>query len=192
MKQLHTFDEVFDSQKVFRQLLNAMSYPGRRCSIQEQEEKLFGKEPALLALAITLLDASVRFCAPGNPELTEQIILLTHAQSVPVEEADYLFFSTLEELPGAMKNAKEGTLENPHASATLIIRIPDFSAEQTGVLSGPGVDGHKKIDLPATVWQTIQQRNQKEYEYPQGIDLVFLLPHNELICIPRRVRMEEC
>lgn len=54
MKQLHTFDEVFDSQKVFRCLLETMANPGRRCVIREQSQKLFGENPELLAAAMTL------------------------------------------------------------------------------------------------------------------------------------------
>lgn len=45
MKQLHTFDEVFDSQKVFRKALEVLSNPGRTLSIAGQSEKLYG-EPA--------------------------------------------------------------------------------------------------------------------------------------------------
>ena len=37
----------------------------------------------------------------------------------------------------------------------------------------------------------MQQRDAQEYEYPQGIDFIFLLPESELLCIPRLVRMEE-
>ena len=72
MKQLHTFDEVFDSQKVFRKALEVLSNPGRTLSIAGQSEKLYGQQPGLLALAMTLLDASVSFCAPDDAELTDR------------------------------------------------------------------------------------------------------------------------
>ena len=89
MKQLHTFDEVFDSQKVFRKALEVLSNPGRTLSIAEQSEKLYGQQPGLLALAMTLLDASVSFCAPDDAELTEQILLHTHAAPVDAQEAEF-------------------------------------------------------------------------------------------------------
>ncbi len=192
MKQLHTFDEVFDAQKVFRRLLEAMANPGRQCDIRLQSEKLFGEAPDMLALAMTLLDASVSFCAPENPVLTEQIILLTHAKSVSPEQADYLFISSGDLLPTIIETAKKGTLENPHASATCIVKIPDGQTEQQVLLSGPGVDGQTGATVPCDIMQAIGLRDAQEYEYPQGIDYIFLLPESKLLCIPRLVRMEEC
>ncbi len=192
MKQLHTFDEVFDSQQVFRRLLEAMANPGRRCSIQTQSEKLFGNAPDMLAVAMTLLDAGISFCAPENPALTEQILLLTHAKPVPMGQADYLFVTSAEQLLAAVQNAKEGTLENPHASATLIVGLPAMRDEQAVRLSGPGVDGQLSIVLPYPLTKAMQLRDEQEYEYPQGIDYIFLLPESELLCIPRLVKMEAC
>lgn len=38
MKTLHQFDEVFDTQAVFRKVLEAMSNPTRTVSVAEQME----------------------------------------------------------------------------------------------------------------------------------------------------------
>ena len=54
MKTLHQFDEVFDTQAVFRLLLEAMANPTRVVSIAAQKEKLFGNYSAFLALGMTL------------------------------------------------------------------------------------------------------------------------------------------
>ncbi len=192
MKQLHTFDEVFDSQKVFRCLLEAMSNPGRRCSIQLQSKKLFGGNPDMLALAMTLLDAGVSFCAPENPELTEQILLLTHAEPVSLKEADYIFITSGAQLRAIVENAKEGTLENPHASATLIVNLSDGGENQNVRLSGPGVNGQLLKTFPNALVGAVRLRDEQDYEYPQGIDYIFILPKSELLCVPRLVRMEAC
>ena len=53
MKTLHQFDEVFDTQAVFRLLLDAMSNPTRTVSVAAQKEKLFGDYGAFLALGMT-------------------------------------------------------------------------------------------------------------------------------------------
>ena len=52
MKTLHQFDEVFDTQAVFRLLLDAMSNPTRTVSVAAQKEKLFGDYGAFLALGM--------------------------------------------------------------------------------------------------------------------------------------------
>ena len=55
MKKLHNFDEVFDGQKVFRKLLEAMSNPGRWVSIAAQSEKMYGENKDFLAIAMKYL-----------------------------------------------------------------------------------------------------------------------------------------
>lgn len=192
MKQLHTFDDVFDSQRVFRRLLNAISNPGRRCSIHEECQKLFGSEPAFLAAAITILDAGIRFYVPEDQTLTEQIVLLTHAKPETPQQADYLFVPSAEKLPGIISACKCGTLVNPHESATVIVKVPTGETERTVRLTGPGIDGQMETTLPSAVCEAIILRDQQEYEYPQGIDFIFILPGSEFLCIPRLVRMEEC
>ena len=56
MNTLHNFDEVFDTQRVFRKLLEAMSNPGRIVSVSEEKDRLFGDFPSFLAVAMTLID----------------------------------------------------------------------------------------------------------------------------------------
>lgn len=192
MKQLHTFDEVFDSQKAFRGLLEAMANPGRTFDISLQKAKLFGDEPAMLVLAMTLLDASVSFCAPENPDLTEQILLLTHARPVSAETADYLFISDGEQLSSMIQKAKDGTLENPHTSATVIVNVSDNKEGQPVYISGPGVAGRMEINVAEDIAEAVALRDKQEYEYPKGIDYIFLLPESQVLCVPRLVKMEVC
>lgn len=191
MKQLHTFDEVFDSQKVFRSLLDTMANPGRRCSVGDAVQKLFGDEPGLLAAAMTLLDGSVSFSTFGNGPLDEQIVLLTHGKKETPGEADFLFVTNPNLLSEAVCSAKKGTLEDPHASATILVKVPEGEGEQTVWISGPGVDGRMGEAVPKTVFEAVRLREEQEYEYPQGIDFIFLLPGGTLLCIPRLVKLEE-
>lgn len=191
MKQLHTFDEVFDTQRVFRQLLDAMANPGRRCSIAEEGGKLYGEYPHMLAVAMTLLDGSVSFCTFGQEELAEQMVLLTHARAELPEQADYLFVIDCEKLEQIIANAKMGTLEDPHRSATVLICVPHGQSERHVSLYGPGVDGCMDIMAPEALIRAVKLRDAQNYEYPQGIDLIAQLPGGELMCIPRLVKMEE-
>ena len=178
MKQLHTFDDIFDTQKTFRLLLDAMANPSRVVSIQEGAEKLYGSKREMLTLAMTLLDKNTGFYTFGHTELDEQILLLTHAEKKTLEEADYVFVTEEEHLPEAFAKAKRGTLENPHTSATLSI-------------SGPGVDGVATFQSPVVLEEAFRLRAEQAYEYPQGVDMIFVSPEGELFCIPRMVKKEE-
>lgn len=107
MKQLHTFDDIFDTQKTFRLLLDAMANPSRVVSIQEGAEKLYGSKPEMLTLAMTLLDKNTGFYTFGHTELDEQILLLTHAEKKTLEEADYVFVTEEEHLPESLCKGKK-------------------------------------------------------------------------------------
>lgn len=91
MKTLHQFDEVFDTQAVFRKVLEAMSNPTRTVSVAEQMEKLFGNHRAFLALGMTLLDNEATFSACGDADFRNDFQLVTLSQEKAVSEADYLF-----------------------------------------------------------------------------------------------------
>lgn len=190
MRQIHTFDEVFDSQKMFRIILEAMANPGRVLCVEEFQNKLFGEQPGLLAVAMTLLDASVSFHAFENSQLSEQILLLTHARPQSAAQGDFLFAASEKEMEAAILQAKCGTLEDPHKSATLVVLLEEEQPCRALQLRGPGVDGTIEIQVPETVVRAIRLREDQRYEYPTGIDFIFLNHRGELWCLPRLVKGE--
>jgi len=58
------------------------------------------------------------------------------------------------------------------------------------LLRGPGIDGRAEIRATKTVEEAVALRDAQNYEYPQGIDLLFLSEDGGLLAIPRRVSME--
>lgn len=122
MNTLHSFDEVFDTQAVFRKVLEAMSNPARTVSIAEQKSRLFGEYKEFIALAVTLLDNEVTFSGCGNEELERDIQLVTLSEQADISNADFIFVSDLKMLPDIFEKAKCGTLTDPHKSAVLIIK----------------------------------------------------------------------
>ena len=111
MNSLHQFDEVFDTQAVFRKVLEAMSNPTRTVSVAEQMEKLFGNHRAFLALGMTLLDNEVTFSACGDADFRNDFQLVTLSQEKAVSEADYLFVTDAKNLPEVLAQAKCGTAQ---------------------------------------------------------------------------------
>lgn len=190
MKKLHSFDEVFDGQKVFRKVLEAMSNPGRILLISEQAEKMYGDNGSFLALAMTLLDNEVSFYVPNNKELAKNISLLTLSTEEKPERADFIFVEKEEMLEEVIQKAKCGTLEDPQKSATIIIKA-NGPCDKICSLYGAGIDGIQKFQIPDVAERAMEFKKKQNYEYPQGIDMMFITSAGELLCIPRLVMQKE-
>lgn len=190
MKKIHDFDQVFDSQKLYRILLDAFANPGREISIRQFADKMYGTHPDFLAVAMTLLDNEVSFYTCGEKELAEQITSLTLSREETVEEADFLFVPDVKQLADLMEKVKCGTLKDPQKSATLFLRA-DGTERKYFRLMGPGVPTEDCKWLPAAAEYALKIRAQQEYEYPQGVDLVLITEDGLLSALPRLVSMKE-
>ncbi len=189
MKRIHSFDLIYDSQQLYRVILEACANPGRALPVRKFAEKMYGSQPAMLAVAVTLLDNEVSFCTGGDEELSSQIIALTLAHEAGPEDADFIFVTEQSKLPELMRRAKSGTLTDPHKSATLI--IDTSGSEQTDIkISGPGIRDLMTLTTAATARQALTLRKDQYHEYPQGIDLMFISENQELMMLPRLVTQE--
>ena len=84
--------------------------------------------------------------------------------------------------------AKCGTLINPHKSATIIVKIPN--GEKAITLKGPGIDGNITLTTSSLVDIALQIRDNRFFEYPEGIDFIFIDEDYNLFCIPRLAKKE--
>jgi len=123
--------------------------------------------------------------------LSDEIVSLTHARREKTESADFLFVCDPADLKAVIETVKCGTPSDPHKSATVIIRN-DGEPFLRLLVSGPGICGNKTFQATQTVKDAIILRDAQNYEYPQGIDLVFVSSGGEMFAIPRLTRMEVC
>ncbi|MCL1891311.1 MAG: phosphonate C-P lyase system protein PhnH [Coriobacteriia bacterium] len=194
LSKKHDFDTVFDSQEVFRLILDALSCPARVVSIQKYADKLFGAHPLFLTLALTLLDNEVSFCVLGDDLLEDEISSLTLAKKEQLQNADFIFICSAGEkeeaqrLQTAIENAKCGTLADPHKSATIIVCDKSPAASYV-TLFGPGIAETLECHISHAVKNALELRDAQNYEYPQGIDLIFVSNAGELFALPRLARM---
>ena len=189
LSRKHSFHAVFDSQSVFRLTLEAVSNPTRIVSIKPYADKLFGDSTAMLALAMTLLDNETGFNVWGNQTLAQDIVSLTLAKESEIDAADFVFVCDAAALDQVLQCVKCGTLADPHRSATVIVQ-DDGATDCSLTLYGPGIDGRVSVGASPTVQTALRLRDAQYYEYPQGVDFIFVTVGGALFAIPRQVLWE--
>ena len=192
----HRFDMVLDAQVFFRLLLDAMANPGRPVNMADLAER-FAAHGRWLAPAAVLLDNETGVFWDGDREVGEEIRCLSGAAEVPPEEADFVFLSgpflensDFSKSPAAfLSRIKQGSLLDPHDSALLIIAVPGGTETEIS-LKGPGIppEGRRvKIGREEAAW--IRARDKQGYEYPCGVELVFLRQDNAFCALTRKAEV---
>ncbi|MEF2093580.1 phosphonate C-P lyase system protein PhnH [Bacillus sp. CFBP9009] len=191
-------DVVHDIQTVYRKLVTATSRPGTLV-VLEREARTLGVQMECLSstilLALTVLDPEVTFnvIAKEEEEVSRMINQLTYSKPVDLPEADFIFIlhdASEEQMKEAMTKAKVGNLLNPHESAMIILEVPDVTKGDSMILSGPGIQEESFISLPnVSAWLGV--RNEKNIEFPLGIDMYFVDQQDRLIALPRTTQIKE-
>ena len=183
---VRAFDAVFDSQRVFRCVLQATAHPG----------KLFALPPTGVApweaVALTLLDHEVSFCAVGGPMVSAQgrIARLTGSRAVPLSEAGFALVAGGSGIE--VSGLQRGTLERPETGATAIFAIDRLSnaGPVTIKLFGPGVPGERTLGVEGLSVEEIQEIRSSREDYPLGVDVYLVDEMGQVAGLPRSTRLE--
>jgi alpha-D-ribose 1-methylphosphonate 5-triphosphate synthase subunit PhnH len=180
---------VHGTREVFRLFLEALTNPGRLVNLCRQNG-LFGEHGQWLAPAVTFLDNETGFFWDGPAGVGEEIHFLSGAVPVPLPEADFVFLSQNTGAEDILSQVKSGTHRDPHDSALLLISS-DFSKGLPPVqviLKGPGVPPESRtVDLSPMEFSWVKARNKRNFEYPCGVELVFLREDHTLLVLTRKV-----
>ncbi|MCK1981641.1 MULTISPECIES: phosphonate C-P lyase system protein PhnH [Peribacillus] len=191
-------DVVHDIQTVYRKLVTATSRPGTSVVLEREARTLEVQMECLsstILLALTVLDPEVTFKVIAKEEeaVSRMINQLTYSKPVDLPEADFIFIlhdASEEQMKEAMTKAKIGDLLNPHESAMIILEVPDVTKGDSMILSGPGIQEESFISLPnVSAWLGV--RNEKNIEFPLGIDMYFVDQQDRLIALPRTTQIRE-
>ncbi|MEG1001879.1 phosphonate C-P lyase system protein PhnH [Clostridium sp.] len=191
------FDIVHQTQRGYRKLLNSMSRPGEienlSCECEDMESYVTCFKGTQL-LMLMLLDGEVSFNIQStNTEKDKNIIKeLTGSKVEEFSKSDFIFISeeNIEMLNEIICNCKNGSLINPHKSALILFEVPNILDGYNVVLKGPGIKDYKEIRLPKyDKFKTA--REDKNIEFPRGIDIVILDKENRIMCIPRTTNIED-
>ena len=194
MNLAYQFDFVYDGQKIFRELLNAIANPGTVKNISNEVAKFQQMYAPLLAMGCTLLDNEEKMYVEKNPNLAAELHNLTLCGETELNQADYIFlsselnYSSMEEV---LRHAKQGTYVDPHKSATIILLCGNINGTEQLNLCGPGVKDVKTVWVSPYIKKVIALRNSLQIEYPLGVDLVFTDSSGNLLGIPRLTKIVE-
>ncbi|MTI65834.1 MAG: phosphonate C-P lyase system protein PhnH [Firmicutes bacterium] len=189
-------DMVHDIQRTYRKVLNSMSRPGEIENIKNESQKVDIDTEffnSTLVLMFMLLDAEVSFKIISNKEdeMTKFINQLTYAKSKELHEADFIFLlndAKKEDIESTFKKAKVGDLINPNKSATIIVESEKITNEKDLTLKGPGIKEVNYVEVKLK-GNWIEERNEKNIEYPLGIDVIFTDINSNIMCLPRTTQI---
>ncbi len=186
------YSEVFDSQKIFRKILDSMARPGKINNLVEVRitpPLQLNTSSALIGFA--LLNPDVSFYSVNNQDEVNEY-LKVNTSSTPalsINDADFVFIhgNAMDEIIGSIK---KGELEYPEDNATLIIDVEKIETLPTDqscqlILRGPGVKSEEIIYIKGIANEILAEIKNANNEYPLGIDVILSDKEGNIICIPR-------
>lgn len=184
-------DPVHQSQRVFRQVLDAMAHPGQISVLTDAPAAApAGLSPAAAAIALTLLDFESSVWLDDRTAAARDYLVF-HS-GCPVTDspnaADFAVLGEATRLDG-LERFRLGSDEHPERGATLLVEVAGFSNGDGAILTGPGIDGERRLrvsGVPAHFWATVRENGAL---FPRGVDLL-LTCAQRIAALPRSVRVE--
>lgn len=186
-------DPVFDSQRIFRTLLEATAHPGRVVTPGCPADVPAPLAPATGAVSLTLFDPETPLWLDPAARTDEVVEWLRFHTGAPiVSEAGAARFAVIAGACalGPLDVFDAGSDDSPDRSATLVIQVDALTAGEGVRLSGPGIRIEARLavaGLPAWFWDAIRASNAR---FPRGVDVV-LTAGERLAALPRTVRIED-
>lgn len=192
MKKAHKFDAVFDSQQVFRKLLEAFSNPGRLVDISAEARKLNSDFGAYIAVAATLIDNETSFSVVGDAPLPGLVRQFTYGQQETLDQSSFVFVLVrcdADQIVSILSTVPEGTMAEPHGSGVVFVRVESFDAMPGVAIRGPGVNGELSAPLTDYATRWLKLRRDAAHEYPCGVDIAFITDGGQIVAAPRLIQL---
>ena len=184
-------DPVFDSQRTFRELLQAMARPASPRSLPVLPPSPASVASAAMAILLTLCDATTSVWLQHPEEDTAQHLRF-HAGLRLAEQprdADFALINRPAAMP-ALAHFACGDPRYPDRSASLIVQVDGFRTDTGARFAGPGIRDTESLaidGLPEDFWR---QRAALATQLPLGIDLFFVAAQH-VVALPRTTRLLE-
>lgn len=184
-------DPVFDSQRNFRVLLQAMARPAEPRELPVLPAAPAPLIPAAMAILLTLCDTTTSvWLQQPNDETARH--LRFHAGTRLVDDprdADFALITDPATMP-PLDAFAQGEMRYPDRSASLVVQVPCLHVDAGLHFAGPGIreTAQLAIDgLPQRFWQ---QRSALASRLPLGLDLFFVAAQR-VVALPRTTRLLE-
>lgn len=181
---------VFDSQRAFRGLLDALARPGTVVELAASAGTPRDWPAAMATVALTLIDLDTPVWLDGAAGNDEARRFVAFHCGCPVVGAPGEAAFALVAAPHAMPRLEAfrgGGEADPHTAATVVIACAAFEGGPRVTLSGPGIDGSIDVmpDIGLPDFWAQWARNHRRY--PVGVD-VLLVSGARILGLPRSVR----
>ncbi len=196
------FDEIFDSQMIFRLLLDSMSRPGRIYLLNKYDYRFIpgSFSPFCLSILKALCDNTVRFYVDSaGAGLADYLELNTGSCAGGPDCAEYAVFDG-HAFNSGFKDLNRGTIEFPEDSQTAIITAEDLQKPDEGIagrddlllleLSGPGIKDYEHVRIKGLDRKYLESFIEMNRYFPLGIDMMIVDEEGRLVSIPRTTKLE--
>lgn len=179
-------DPQLDTQRVFRQALQAMARPGQIVPIDRLPDAPKPLTPVAAALALTLfdLDTPVWLSADLRGAAGDYLAFHTGAPHAgELAAASFVVVADGKAMPDLASIAL-GDAEYPERAATLIVQVERLQIGSGRRLRGPGILGHVDIQvagLAEDFWAALDANRKR---FPLGFD-AFLVAGESVLGLPR-------
>lgn len=171
-------------QQVYRELLDAFSYPGQIKNLKA----FIADNHALNAVLATLLDGESRV-ADCIEHLKPAQWSLLQAQKTEVNEAQFIVAAGKQV---TQLNPNLGSLASPEYGATLILTVDGFYSQSHALnlkLTGPGIATTATLEVEGLSQEWLKQRLQWNQHFPLGIDMILASP-DAIVALPRTTHIQ--
>ena len=186
------FDRVFDTQRVFRLLLDGMARPGKMQRLPSPAlTPPPGLAPYAAGVAFALLDGETTFAvAPARHDWQHYLTLNTGAHAVGAAAAAFVLVRGEQAAP-VLAEMNRGDLLMPEQGATMVCMVEKIAADVPGdvrlSLRGPGVAGTAALSVTGWPPAAVEALAEANSEFPLGVDVILIDAGGVLACIPRSI-----
>jgi alpha-D-ribose 1-methylphosphonate 5-triphosphate synthase subunit PhnH len=182
---------VFDSQRTFRQLLQAMARPAVPRALPVLPPSPAPIAHSAMAILLTLCDAttSVWLQQPNDEAIRHLRFHAGLRMAEQTNHADFALITDPASIP-SLEHFAHGDLRYPDRSASLIVQVDGFRTDAAMRFAGPGIHDTQSLAIDGVPNDFWHQREALAAQLPLGIDLFFVAAQH-VVALPRTTRLLE-